>query len=430
METKDETIKMRKRNMRLFPMYKMFAWDYLFFYAIYLLFLTQIKGLSASNVILVTTFNALFGIILQIPANIIIEFFGKKNSLILANALNCIYIIILLLSRSIYHVIFAEMFSAIANSLKSVLETTILSESIPPSKYKNKIFSNINSTGSSRFYILETISKIAAGLSFQINGYLPMIFCLISLVITLLISMAFIDPDSVKEKKQKTDIDSQQIKDLKKGLKFVLKSERLKALILACTLIRALLSILSNYNVSLLEEVGTSAVMIGFISAMMSLICAIASRNEIEFHNKFKNRSLITIAMIIASGAILSGIFGIFAKPNNPLFIILVITFFGYGFGNGTFSTVKDKYLGNFANKKINTKIYAVTQLFMNIAKVIAGLFASFLLGITTTAYSMIIIGITFGMVYFFMEKYMKTRVGLKPEQYSEEERKYDELKL
>ena len=62
---------MRKTNLKLFPIYKALGWDYLFFYTIDFLFLTQIKGIAASDVILKTTFYALFKIILQIPANII-----------------------------------------------------------------------------------------------------------------------------------------------------------------------------------------------------------------------------------------------------------------------------------------------------------------------------------------------------------------------
>ena len=45
------------------------------------------------------------------------------------------------------------------------------------------------------------------------------------------------------------------------------------------------------------------------------------------------------------------------------------------------------------------------------------------------TAYCMIIVGSVFTVLYLLTGRYMKTRVGLKPEQYSKEERKYDELK-
>ena len=71
---KEEMQKMRKVNMRIFPTYKKIAWDYLFFYTVDFLFLTQIKGISASDVVLKSTFYAFFSIVMQIPANIIVEF--------------------------------------------------------------------------------------------------------------------------------------------------------------------------------------------------------------------------------------------------------------------------------------------------------------------------------------------------------------------
>lgn len=54
---------------------------------------------------------------------------------------------------------------------------------------------------------------------------------------------------------------------------------------------------------------------------------------------------------------------------------------------------------------------------------------ASFLLDRMETAYCMIIIGIIFAILMILASKYMKKRVGLKPEEYSNEEVKYDKLK-
>lgn len=426
MVTKEEKQKMRKRNMKLFPTYKMLSWDFLFFYAIDFLFLTQIKNIDASDVVLKSTFNAFFGIILQIPANIIVEILGRKNSLILGNVLNSIYIFILILSRNLYDLIIAEFFCALAFALKNIVETSILSESIPPSKYKSKIFSNINSKGASRYYVLSTISKVIAGGLFEINGYLPIIFSFITVAISVIMSLFFIEPI---KKKQKKDITSNEFKEIKQGISFVLKSERLKALIVAYALISAFLSILSNYNVSLLEDIGISSVTIGVVSAMMSFVRALASKRERKFHDKFKNKSIITISLILSISCIICGICSIEARTNYLLLGIIIVALLGCGFSEGMYYTIRDKYLGNFSNKKIDTKIYTVNQLFGNISKVIAGIIASFLLDKMNTAYCMITIGIMFTIIYLLTEKYMKTRVGLKPEEYSKEERKYDELK-
>ena len=76
--SKDINLQMRKRNMKLFPTYKKIASDYLFYYTIDFLFLTQVKHISPADVVLSASIKSLFGIFLQIPANIVVEFLGKK----------------------------------------------------------------------------------------------------------------------------------------------------------------------------------------------------------------------------------------------------------------------------------------------------------------------------------------------------------------
>ena len=45
--------KLRKHNMKLFPIYKTLSWDYIFFYTIHFLFLTQVKNINPADVVLV-----------------------------------------------------------------------------------------------------------------------------------------------------------------------------------------------------------------------------------------------------------------------------------------------------------------------------------------------------------------------------------------
>lgn len=60
----EEKIKRAKeKNRKIFPIYKMFSWDLLFYYSISFLFLSQAKGLSASDIFLGDAFYAIFKII-------------------------------------------------------------------------------------------------------------------------------------------------------------------------------------------------------------------------------------------------------------------------------------------------------------------------------------------------------------------------------
>ena len=275
----DEDIQMRKRNMKLFPTYKKLAWDYLFYYSIDFLFLTQIKNISAADVVLANSIRYLFGIFIQIPANVIVEFLGRKNSIILGNILNCFYLLMFMMTGNLFDLILAKFISSLAVSIKEIAEPGLLNTSIPPSKYKSNIFAKINSKGASGFYILSAISKIIGGFLFEINGYIPMILCLITLIIVSIISMFCIEPIRKQNNKcNATNAIRKQIKEIQEGFKFILKSERLKALILSASLIASLLSILVNYRTSLLQDMGTPAYIISFIDAMYSVASAIRSK--------------------------------------------------------------------------------------------------------------------------------------------------------
>lgn len=429
MGTKEETQNMRKRNMKLFATYKGLAWDYLFYYTVDFLFLTQIKNLSAADVVLSNSIKALFGIFLQIPANIIVEFLGRKNSIILGNVLNCFYMVMFMMTGNLSDLILAKFVSSLAFSIKEIAEPSLLNESIPPSKYKSSIFSKINAKGASVYYIFGAISKVIAGYLFEINGYLPIIFSLGILIIVSIISMFYIDPINKKKNKNNDITIKKQLKDIEDGFKFVIKSERLKALILAASLIASLLVILTDYQTSLLQDINISASLIGVISAILSLVSAYASKKQRSFHNKFGNKSIMIMAMMASVSTIIAGIIGLNAHQSIIFLLIIFLSYVVERFAHGMYYTIMDKYFRNFTNKNIDTKVFAVKNLFINLMSAIMGIFASFILEKMKTAYCMIVLGIIFTILYILAGEYMKTRVGLKPEEYSKEERKYDELK-
>lgn len=431
METKEEKQKMRKRNMKLFPIYKMLSWDLLFYYTINFLFLTQVKNISASEVVLTDSFYALFVMILQIPINIVIAFLGKKKSLVLGNFSLVVYITIVIFSRNIYDLILANFISALGYGIKETVQIALLKESIPPSKYKNQIFSKINSKGATGYYVLNMISQIVAGYLFTINGYVPMISTLVILIIATLISTQFIEPNKKAKVNLKETKDMEEIKDIKSGFKFVLKSERLKALILSAAFISTLLTILDNYEVNLLENIKLSSIIIGCAGAMNSLISAIASKRENKFNNIFKNKSLTVLSLGLSISAIIAGICGVLKLKENIIGILIILSSYIVilGFVYGMYYTIIDRYLMNFANKEIDTKIMAVYNLIRNAFRVVFGFLASFILGIASSANALIIVGTIFTIIFIGINKYMKTRLGLKPEEYSKDERKYDEFK-
>lgn len=277
------------------------------------------------------------------------------------------------------------------------------------------------------FFVLSAISKVIAGFLFEINGYLPFICSLLVTIFVSILSMCYIEPVKKQTKNNITNV-KKQIKEIQQGFQYVLKAERVKALVLAASLIASLLSILVSYRTSLLQDVKMPVAFMGIISAALSIASAYGSKKQNEFHNQFGNKSIIVMAFIISISTLLAGIVGLKAEGSAILIMIIVILYLVTKFAHGIFYTMIDRYLRNFTNKNIDTKVFATKNVFVNVISAILGILASFLLDKMTTAYCMITVGIAFTILYLLMGMYMKTRVGLKPEEYSKEERKYDEL--
>ena len=92
---KRELSKKRRRNAKLFSIYKMFSWDLLFYYSIEFLFFTITKGISASEVLIINGIYLISKIIMQIPAVIINDAVGRKKGIIIGNLSIVFYLFIL-----------------------------------------------------------------------------------------------------------------------------------------------------------------------------------------------------------------------------------------------------------------------------------------------------------------------------------------------
>ena len=420
-------IQMRKRNMKLFPTYKKLSWDYLFFYTINFLFLIEVKHINPADVVLIDSFYYLFAVISQIPATFIIEFLGRKNSIILANIMSCAYMVVILLSKNLFNLVFAEILSAISFAIKESAEPSLLNESIPPTKMKSKIFAKINEKGLANYYILNAVSTILAGILYEVNPYIPISLSLITLIFVTVLSTFFIEPVKTNKKEKIQSVN--QLKEMKQSFIFVLKSERIKSLILFSAVMTSVLGILTNYEVSMMEDLSIPASHLGILFAVLGLMSSIGAKKQEIFHDRFRNKSLLVIGFVITLGCVFGGIAGVLAKEYKIIIIVISLFYVIRYIFSGIYHSLIEKYLSNFTNQEIDTKIFIVNNLFKSIVSAMAGIVASFLLDRMETAYCMIIIGILFFLLMVVTVKFMKGRVGLKPEEYAKEEVQYDKIK-
>ena len=401
--------------------------DLFFFYAIEFLFLTQVKHLSASDVVLKTSFYALFMIILQIPANILIDKMGTRRCTILANIFNTMYLLIIIFATNFQNIIIAEFFSALCFSIKDISDTTLLNISIPEGEKKGEIFSKIEGKGNKNYYYLNAITSVLAGLLYTINPYVPIVGALIISIFSIILSAGFqdIETSDTRIKNENNNV-SQYIKDLKKSFGVIIKSNRLRSLILYSGIMWGTFCLASTYRASLLEDIGISATWIAIVSAIVGIASGIGSKNQLKLHNMFKNKTLSILAITTAIMIWLTGIIGSSNLSPNIIMIFVTIFYIILNANKGIFGVLMARYLGNFTNPTILPKIYSVNAISRNVFRMIIGFIGSYLLSITNTANSFILTGIIFTIVTLALISYMKTRTGLKPEEYKKEEIEFD----
>ena len=413
----EETQK-RKLNMKMYSLYRAISMDLLFFYAIDFLFVTQVKNISASESVLRSAFYALFMIILQIPANILIDKIGTKRCTIIANIFNTIYLLVILFAKDLQSLIIAEFFSALCFSIKDISDTTLLNISIPEGEKKGEIFSKIEGRGNRNYYYMNAITAICAGFLYTINPYIPVIISIVITIFATILSIGFEEIETTNN--VETNNIREYVTDLKNSFKFIIKSNRLRSLLLYSGIMWGIFSLIGTYRVSLLEDIGTSATIISIVAAIVGIASGTGSKLQLKFHKRFRNKSLSVMAITVAIMIFLTGITGISGLPSNNIMILVTLFNIVIHINKGMFGVLMTRYLSNFTNDKTLPKIYSVNAISRNVFRMTIGFLGSYLLDITNTAHAEILVGIIFAIVTISLISYMKTRTGLKAEEYKE----------
>ena len=402
----------------------MFAWDLLFYYSISFLFLNQEKGLSASDIFLGDSFYAMFKILSQPFIPVVINILGKRKANIAGNIFIAISILLMiLLEGSIRNLVIAMLSMAIGFAFKGICESCILEECINVDK--NSVFSKIDSRGSTYHYILGAISSVATGFMFVINPYIPMYLCFIFCLIATLISFKLEHYEIKKGKIKNTHPIKLFIKRLdlaKLEYTFIFKSKRIHALLLFTFLFNGVLYIRSAITSSMFVDIGIPNQYFGIISAIFTIFAAIATWKQNFFQDRYKNRVLTFFSLTESITFILIGITAILNLYYSLTVSVILLMMAIQNIIKDPYYTLIKRYKNSFSNEHISTKIYSTINLMEDLGAMLVSFIVSILLKYTTTAYASLIIGIASLILFIIVLDYMKTRLGLKPEEYRKQD--------
>lgn len=422
MKNRKEINKIRRNNAKLYSIYKMFSWDLLFFYSIEFLFYTITKKVTASEILIINGLYLLFKILGQIPAVAITDFLGKRKSIILGNMLLIIYMLILLFLPGAISIILANLFFAIGYDMKTIAEPNLLYDSVS-TKGGDGLYSKLEAKGGSWYYILDGIASLTAGYLFVINNYLPMIICLGFIVISTILSFGFKDVYEVKKEKENglKNTLKEYGKDLKITFKFILKSKRMKSYVLFQIVLYSLISIIETYQSELLTDIGIPEEQFSMIFAIMTLIGGISLTLKRPIERKFKNRTLSFISLIYIGACIVIGtITSLYA--NQLIIPVVLIMYVIQKIATSIWYILETKYLKNFTTEENRNKITFTYEFIGGIAASIFSILGGLLLEVINVENAFLIIGLLSLASMIVVLDYMRTRFGLKPEEYKKED--------
>lgn len=416
-----EEIKLQEKknnNIKVYKKYRVFSWDLLFYYAIIYLFLTIEKKITPAQVLQFDAFYILFKFITQIPSTLIIQKIGKRKSLILANFVLAIHVLIIMFATNFEMLVFSQVLCAFSFVIKATCETDMLYDSLKHEEKRGVKFAKIDGKSTSLYYYIDAISAAISGFLFVINPYIPMALCFAISLVTFFMSAKF---EEIHEEKGKMQI-KKEINNIKVSFKNILKSERLKSLLIFNGIFVALIKILQNLRNTVLIEIGMPEQYFGIIFAFLGIVTGIGARNQGRIHKRYRNRTLAFLSLPVAVSGLITGLV-LFCNFNYTITTIIILLLFTIQYVvKGPYYVLIKQYFNNFTNSEKRVRIATANNVFENGIASILIFLASWILEIAQIKFTLIILGCIFIITFVLLLDKMKTRVGLKPEEYSKKE--------
>lgn len=200
-----------KRSIKIYPIFTAFTGDLIFFVPIDTLFLTLVKGLSASQITAMTMISLLICIIFQKVILKIVKKIGNVKSIRLGIGLILISSLFLTFGKNFAIILMYNFISEIGFMLLNM--NKILLKNNLKSLNKEEEYYEIRNKSKIIYALITMITALVTGYLFNVNNYLPMYLSLIVYLLMLFLSVMFYESEQVSEKeKAKTDQKKSKIK--------------------------------------------------------------------------------------------------------------------------------------------------------------------------------------------------------------------------
>lgn len=407
----EENIQKLEQNVKIYKNYKMVGYDWLFYYAISILFFTSIKDFSMSQVMYLSSIFTLANFIGQIPVNMFIEKIGLRKSIIIGNLLNTISAAGIILSNTFLAIAIFQVICSIGFALKSVSESSLIYSSMKKLG-KRSLFSKVEGASNSKYYYLDAIASVLAGYMFLINGYLPMLWCFTGCLIALLISFEFYDVKNEEKEEIK-------ISGFFSDFKIILKSKRLFSLLLFSFAFTGIISMSTNLYKAILIDFKFDSSKLALVVCVMTALAGIGAKSVYYIERKTKNKTLTIFSITYILSLLIIGLQGIENFSSLYSIIIICVCLLFMGVIQGAYRVIHKKYIISFTHTNFRSKVVTLYYIFENLGATIICFISGLLLEKYTNGVSTVIMAFLSLIIIILILVLMKKRVGLKAEQYS-----------
>lgn len=322
---------MEERNIKLsnkiYPIFYGFSSDLVFWIAINTLFLTTVKHLNASQINTINFVGTLVAIVIQLFSIKFIRKIGNLNSIKLGTIMLFLAVLIFTVGTQYYMFFIAQILYSCGFIFKQ-MDNVVLIKNL---KYLNKSeeYIKYQSKGSTLYSLITLIISIFSGLLFNINNYIPMIFCLIICFINIIVSNFFYEA-KIEE----------QYTNEKSSFRF---SKLLFLIIALYGLFYASVSVgqtnsklFMQYDMSNFLSIDKIAIYLSIFISLSRVVRTVSDMLFLKVYNKMKNNIIILLEVALLTTFILM-LVGHFIG-NGMLGIIIM------SFGFFTFLAIRDPF--------------------------------------------------------------------------------------
>lgn len=375
------------KNVSLYPTYRAFAYDFLFLWTISILYLTEVKGLSYSQVILLDSIFMIASFACQIPVTKMIKKIGRIPAARLASITWLGFAFIYLFGEGFAIFIIANIIYGFGNSIKNITDIEILSLSLKQLNRKRD-FSKIEGNGMFIYNIIEAVSSILAGYLYEyVSPYAPIIGTATCAGISVLLSFLIKDP--VDSHEEELALEAQQENKAKRepSYKALLKRPFVIAMIIFCFSCFGITSVQNSLAKIYLQDINTPAYLFGYIFCGLKLISAFAYKYEFKYELRKGVRSLIIFSsMLIIAYSANAIIYTI--NPSSVVSIILIISMFvTQQFARSSYRISVRNYIDSCTSKNSLSKTLTIYSMAEGLGYAFITLFISFILEVTNNSF-------------------------------------------